>query len=234
MSSASYLSLSTSIFSPLWRCLLLFLAQVFITVGALLWILFLALSHVLPCNVCHWRSQPLLSRHFQAPGRALSVFIFWAFWTTLFSDVSCACSIVKSYFLKQIGNNFLLSGQLNSFTFLYMALTAIRLFHVTVAGLIHTYLLFPFLLRWVFSTILVLLSLWHLHWLCFVLMVTLYLHIFKSLRFLCSCLVCYCLIVFVCLGIISVRKIVAQLTSVPIFLYFVCGILPQHGLMSSA
>ena len=30
-----------------------------------------------------------------------------------------------------------------------------------------------------------------------------------------------------------VRKIGPELTSVPIFLYFVCGTLPQHGLMSS-
>ena len=29
-----------------------------------------------------------------------------------------------------------------------------------------------------------------------------------------------------------VRKIVAELTFVPIFIYFVCGTLPQHGLMS--
>ena len=29
-----------------------------------------------------------------------------------------------------------------------------------------------------------------------------------------------------------VRKIVPELTSVPIFLYFVCGMPPQHGLMS--
>ena len=27
------------------------------------------------------------------------------------------------------------------------------------------------------------------------------------------------------------RKIVAELTSVPIFLYFICGMLSQHGLM---
>ena len=31
-----------------------------------------------------------------------------------------------------------------------------------------------------------------------------------------------------------VRKTVAELTSVPIFLYFVCGMLSQHGLMSGA
>ena len=30
------------------------------------------------------------------------------------------------------------------------------------------------------------------------------------------------------------RKIVAELTSMPIFLYFVCGTLPQHGLMSGS
>ena len=30
-----------------------------------------------------------------------------------------------------------------------------------------------------------------------------------------------------------VRKIGPVLTSMPIFLYFVCGMLPQHGLMSS-
>ena len=29
-----------------------------------------------------------------------------------------------------------------------------------------------------------------------------------------------------------VRMIVPELTSVPVFLYFVCGTLPQHGLMS--
>ena len=29
-----------------------------------------------------------------------------------------------------------------------------------------------------------------------------------------------------------VTKIVTELTSVPIFLYFVCGMLPQHSLMS--
>ena len=29
------------------------------------------------------------------------------------------------------------------------------------------------------------------------------------------------------------RKIVPELPSVPVFLYFVCGMLPQHGLMSS-
>ena len=33
--------------------------------------------------------------------------------------------------------------------------------------------------------------------------------------------------------IILVRKIVPKLTSVPIFLYFLCGTLAQHGLMSS-
>ena len=31
-----------------------------------------------------------------------------------------------------------------------------------------------------------------------------------------------------------VRKIGPELTSVPIFLYFVCGMLPQQGLMSGA
>ena len=31
-----------------------------------------------------------------------------------------------------------------------------------------------------------------------------------------------------------VRKSGPELTSVPIFLHFVCGMLPQHGLMSSA
>ena len=30
------------------------------------------------------------------------------------------------------------------------------------------------------------------------------------------------------------RKIGPEVTSVPIFLYFICGTLPQHGLMSSA
>ena len=36
------------------------------------------------------------------------------------------------------------------------------------------------------------------------------------------------------LPLFCLRKIVAKLTSVPIFLYFVCGMLPpQHGLMSS-
>ena len=34
------------------------------------------------------------------------------------------------------------------------------------------------------------------------------------------------------LFIFLVRKIVAELTSLPIFLYFVCGMPPQHGLMS--
>ena len=32
---------------------------------------------------------------------------------------------------------------------------------------------------------------------------------------------------------ILVRKIVTELTSVPIFFHFVCGTLPQHGLMSN-
>ena len=32
---------------------------------------------------------------------------------------------------------------------------------------------------------------------------------------------------------VCVRKIVPELTSVPVFLYFVCGMLSQHGLMSS-
>ena len=32
--------------------------------------------------------------------------------------------------------------------------------------------------------------------------------------------------------LVCVRKIVAELTSVPSFLYFVCGMLPQHGWMS--
>ena len=30
------------------------------------------------------------------------------------------------------------------------------------------------------------------------------------------------------------KKIITELTSVAIFLYFVCGALPQHGLMSGA
>ena len=34
--------------------------------------------------------------------------------------------------------------------------------------------------------------------------------------------------------ILLARKIGPELTSVPIFLYFVCGSWPQHGLMSSA
>ena len=35
------------------------------------------------------------------------------------------------------------------------------------------------------------------------------------------------------LSFFFVRKIVPELMSVAIFLYFVCGTLPQHGLMSS-
>ena len=37
---------------------------------------------------------------------------------------------------------------------------------------------------------------------------------------------------FVFVDFFFLRKIGPELTSVPIFLYFVCGMLPQHGLMS--
>ena len=35
-----------------------------------------------------------------------------------------------------------------------------------------------------------------------------------------------------CCGVFLVRKIVAELTSLPILRYFVCGMPPQHGLMT--
>ena len=38
--------------------------------------------------------------------------------------------------------------------------------------------------------------------------------------------------IYIYINIVSVRRIVAELTSVPFLFYFVCGMLPQRGLMS--
>ena len=48
--------------------------------------------------------------------------------------------------------------------------------------------------------------------------------------FLFFCCCCGSLFVLFCF-VLLVRKIGPELTPVPIFLYFVCGMTPQHGLM---
>ena len=47
-----------------------------------------------------------------------------------------------------------------------------------------------------------------------------------------QCWICFLLLFFVFLGFFLARKIDPDHTSVPIFLYFVCGMLPQHDLLS--